>query len=663
MKTASSVAVSTELETYRAMYEMRRFEERVLELRAANEIAGSVHAYLGQESIAVGALSALAPEDRVIATYRGHGWALACGAEPEPLLAEICQRAGGLNGGRGGSAYLTDPAHRFIGETSIVGAGLPIADGVALAARVLKTGNVALVCFGDGATSQGAAHEGLVMAVARSLPVIFVCENNGWSEMTPIASILGDRTIAERAAGYGMPSVCVDGTDPQAVAAAVSEAAERARRGEGPSFIEATVARLGGHYNADPQHYRDQADQEEARSRDPVPLARKRLLDAHGDETQIAELELAVENELNAIVERVLLSPLPDPGSAMDEVAAPCLPSRVVGRVDPPAGPETMTYGRAVTEALMREMSDRPETVLFGEDVAVPGGVFGVTRGLLEQFGPERVFDTPIAESAILGTAVGAAIEGLRPIVEVMWADFLLVALDQLVNQAANVRYLARGELSAPLVVRCQQGVTPGSVAQHSQSLEALLAHIPGLRVGMPFDPADAYSMTRAAIAHPDPVILIESRALYGRRGQLDLAAPVSGLGGARLRRGGDDLGFISWGRMLDPVLECAARLEADGIQASVLDLRWLSPLDHEAIAEMVSRCHRVVIAHEANITGGFGAEVAARIADDLLFELDAPVKRVGSPDVRYPSAPALQDALLPNVDDLMAAAAEVLNP
>lgn len=663
MNAGTATATAADIETYRAMYEMRRFEERVLELRAANEIAGSVHTYLGQESVAVGALSALGPEDRVIATYRGHGWALACGVEPEPLLAEICQRAGGVNGGRGGSAYLTDPAHRFIGETSIVGAGLPIADGVALAAQILGTGNVVLVAFGDGATSQGAAHEGLVMAVARRLPVIFVCENNGWSEMTPIASILGDCTISERAAGYGMPAICVDGTDPRAVAAAVAEAAERGRRGHGPSFIEATVARLGGHYNADPQHYRDETDQEDARHRDPVALSRQRLIDAGGSEQEITEVEAAVEDELDSLVERVLASPLPDPESAADEVAAPASHSRVLGRVDPPAGPETMTYGKAITEALTREMSERAETLLFGEDIAIPGGVFGVTRGLLEQFGPERVFDTAIAESAILGTAVGAAIEGLRPIVEIMWADFLLVALDQLINQAANVRYLARGGLSAPLVVRCQQGVTPGSVAQHSQSLEALLAHIPGLRVGMPSNPADAYAMTRAAIAHPDPVVLIESRALYGRRGPVDLAAPVSGLGGARLCRGGDNLAFISWGRMLDPVLECAERLDADGIQASVLDLRWLSPLDHEAIAEVVSRCHRVVIAHEANVTGGFGAEVAARIADHLLFELDAPVKRVGSPDVRYPSAPSLQDALLPGVDDLLAAAAEVLDP
>jgi len=654
-------ATSPKLDTYRTMLMMRRFEERVLELRSADAIAGSVHLYLGQESIATGAIAVLEPDDRIVATYRGHGWALAAGVDPEALMAEICQRSGGVNGGRGGSAYLTDPAHRFMGETSIVGAGLPIADGLGLAAQLQDSRRVVVVSFGDGATSQGAAHEGLVMAVTRRLPVIFVCENNGWSEMTPIAAVLGERTIAERAAGYGMPAVSVDGTDVDAVSAAVAEAATRARAGDGPSFIEAHVARLGGHYNADVQHYRDEADQAEARRRDPVASARQLLLRGTTMESELTALEQEVDKQLETIVERVLASDPPDPATAATEVAAPGAPERVVGVVNPPSGSEQLTYAKAITEALERELEARPETVLFGEDVAIPGGVFGVTRGLRDRFGGQRVFDTPIAEAAILGSAVGAAIEGLRPIVEIMWADFLLVAIDQLINQAANVRYLARGERSAPILVRCQQGVTPGSVAQHSQSLEAVLAHIPGLRVGMASNPADAYAMTRAAIAHPDPVILIESRAIYGRRGPVELDSPVQGIGGARLHRGGDDVAIISWGRMLDPVLAAADRLAEEGVQASVLDLRWLSPLDDEAIAEVVCRCHRVVICHEANVTGGFGAEVAARIADGLFDELDAPIKRVGSPDVRYPSAPVLQAVLLPDIDDVLAAAREVL--
>lgn len=650
------------VEAYRSLLTIRRFEETVRDLRSRNAIAGSVHLCFGQESVPVATVAALDPQDRIVATYRGHGWALAAGVDAQALLAEICQRADGVNGGRGGSPYLSDPERRFFGENSIVGAGLPIGNGLALAAQVKGSGAVVAVAFGDGATSQGAAHEALVLAVARRLPVIFVCENNRWSEMTPIASVLGDRTIAERASAYGMPSVAVDGTDVDAVHEAVAAAAAHARGGDGPSFLECAVPRLGGHYNADVQQYRSKQDQAEATERDPIVLARAALLGNGVSESELEDIAAEVDREIERLSAVVMESPLPDPSTAAEHVvSAPRRVSVPLSVFEPSPSAEQITYANAINAALGRELEERQDTILFGEDVAIPGGVFGVTRGLRERFGPARVFDTPIAEAAILGAAVGASQDGLRPIVEIMWADFLLVALDQLVNQAANVRYLSRGQRSAPILVRCQQGVTPGSCAQHSQSLEAMLAHVAGLRVGMPSNPADAYAMTRAAIADPDPVVLIESRAIYGRRGPVDLDSPVEPIGGARLRRDGEDIALISWGRMLDVASEAAERLAEEGVQASVLDLRWLSPLDDEAIGEVVSRCQRVLIVHEANVTGGFGAEVAARIADRHLFDLDGPVRRVGSPDVRYPSAPVLQEALLPGVEDVVSAAREAM--
>ena len=270
------------------------------------------------------------------------------------------------------------------------------------------------------------------------------------------------------------------------------------------------------------------------------------------------------------------------------------------------------------------------------------------------------MFDSPIAESAILGAALGAALEGLRPVVEIMWGDFLLVALDQLVNQAANVRYVSGGSQVAPLVVRTQQGATPGSCAQHSQSLEALLAHIPGLRVGIPATPQDAHAMLRAAVADDDPVILFESRALYQRKGTVRLGGELEGVGGARVRRSGGDVAIVSWGPTALLAEQAAERLAADGIEATVLDLRWLAPLDDAAIAAAVRRTGRVVVAHEANVTGGFGAEVAARIGEAQFDALDAPVRRIGAPDVRIPPAPGLQAALLPNPETIASVAAEL---
>jgi 2-oxoisovalerate dehydrogenase E1 component len=278
---------------------------------------------------------------------------------------------------------------------------------------------------------------------------------------------------------------------------------------------------------------------------------------------------------------------------------------------------QCITYGQAVNLALHTEMQERPEVVLLGEDVAKPGGVFGLSRGLLSAFGPDRVLDTPIAETAILGTAVGAAIDGLRPIAEIMFADFMFVALDQVVNQAANIRYVSNGTANAPLVVRTQQGVTPGSCAQHSRCIEAILAHIPGLKVGLPATPQDAYSMLRAAIADPDPCIIIEARSLLGMKGDVLSGGNSEPAAGARIRRDGADLGLITWGTSLGPSMEAAEKLAAIGIETAILDLRWLSPLDDLAIATLTKKCGRVLIVHEANVTGGFGAEISAQIMEN----------------------------------------------
>jgi 2-oxoisovalerate dehydrogenase E1 component len=349
--------------------------------------------------------------------------------------------------------------------------------------------------------------------------------------------------------------------------------------------------------------------------------------------------------------------PEPDPaGAAMHVFALPGAPNGASSDGAPREPNEVeLTYQKAVNAALRAELEARPEVLFYGEDVGVAGGIFGISRGLQEEFGADRVFDTPIAETAILGSAVGAAMAGLRPVVEIMWGDFLLVALDQVVNQAANVRYVSRGALEAPLVVRTQQGVTPGSCAQHSQSLEAFLAHVPGLKLGLPASPDDAYSMLRAAIADPDPCVLVEARSLYQVKGVVDLGAPPQRAEGARLRRSGSDAAIITWGTMVSPALEAAERLAAQDISVSVLDLRWLRPLDHDAIADVVAGSGgSVVVVHEANVTGGFGAEVAAHIQSSHFDELDAPVARIGCPDSRIPAAPALQAALVPGVDDIV---------
>ena len=514
------------LSAYRQMLLIRRFEQRCLDLSTSNPptILGSIHLCAGQEAVPVGAMAALQPQDYVVATYRGHGWALSGRLDIADVFAEVCHKASGVNGGRAGSAMISAPWKGFIGENSIVGAGGPIACGAALSCLLRKTKGVALVSFGDGATSQGALHESLVFAAAMQLPVIFVCENNGWSELTESSQIIKVDRLAKRASGYGMMGVTIDGNDPLAVRDTVVQAADRARSGGGPSFIECRTPRLWGHYNRDVEHYRSKEDRAAAAANDPIPLLAQRLKDAgFMSDSALSECAVDVDRQMAAIEERVLRSAAPDPATARLHVTSTpaAAPNRAAPAASRTSSTET-TYVGAVNEALRRILAEDPATIVYGEDVGKAGGIFGASRNLQREFGAERVFDTPIAEAAILGSAVGAALTGLRPIVEIMWSDFLLVALDQIINQAANVSYVTKGRASAPIVIRTQQGTTPGSCPQHSQSLEALLFHIPGLRIGMPATAQDAYDMLRAATASPDPVILIEARALYQRKESVD---------------------------------------------------------------------------------------------------------------------------------------------
>jgi pyruvate dehydrogenase E1 component beta subunit len=311
---------------------------------------------------------------------------------------------------------------------------------------------------------------------------------------------------------------------------------------------------------------------------------------------------------------------------------------------------KTLSYAEAVNAALDRALLEDPGTLLFGEDVALPGGVFGVTKGLAKKHG-SRVFDTPISESAILGGAIGAAMAGRRPIVEIMWVDFTLVALDQLVNQAANVRYVTQGRLTAPLTVRTQQGSAPGACAQHSQSLEAIFAHVPGLQVCIPATAQDAHDLLLSAIATDDPALVIENRTLYhGSKAEVELGGPVQQIGRSIRRREGQDVTVVTWGAIQARVLEAAERLARRNVSAEVVDLRWLRPYDRESVLASVRKTGRLVVVHEAHTTGGFGSEIVSAVVEAGV-PLRAAPRRVGTPDVRIPAAVDLADAVIPSAD------------
>lgn len=649
----------------RKMMLIRELEQRSLDLSQTTppEVVGSAHFCAGQEAVPVGTLAGLNENDQVVATYRGHGWALSSGLPLLEVLGEICHRRVGVNGGRGGSAYIMAPDRRFIGENSIVGAGVPIACGVAMANLFAVNGLVVAVSVGDGAFNQGSTHEGLAFAAARRLPVLILCENNGWSEYTPTKLTFKIDRIAQRANGYGIPGVTIDGTDPAIVRDTVRQAADRARNGEGPVLIECRVPRLWGHYNRDIEHYRSKEDRDESRTRDPISSFSSKLL-AAGELTNTAleELTASVRSEMDQVQVQVLRAPYPDPATArqhvwaMDGLSQPSAQAPIAEPV------KKVSYIQAVNEALSRELATRPEVIVYGEDIGQAGGIFGAARGLQKAFGADRVFDTPISESAILGSAVGAALMGMKPIVEIMWADFMLVALDQIINQAANVRYITGGRSGAPIVVRTQQGATPGSCAQHSQSLEALLAHIPGLRIAVPATPQDVYNLLRTAVAAPDPCIVFEARSLYQTTGEVHFSDEIEPMGQSVLRRPGRDAVIVTWGTSVHVALEAAAKLADEGADIGVLDLRWLNPLDEEGLRAAVKDASgKVIILHEANQTGGFGAEILARLHESLSGEMDLSVTRVATPDMRIPAAPTLQRVLLPSASRVIDAVGRLL--
>ncbi len=503
------------VEMHRRMLTVRHFEERVAALYRDGLVPGFVHLSTGQEASAVGACWPLRTDDVITSTHRGHGHCLAKGLDPRPMFAELMGRDAGTNRGRGGSMHIADPARGIYGANGIVAAVLPIAVGAATAAQLRGEDAVAVAFFGDGAVAQGAFHEALNLAAVWQLPVVFFCENNGYSEFSPAAAQHA-APLERRAAGYGLPYLAADGNDVVATAAVMHVAVAAARARAGPTVVEATTYRWHGHYEGDPERYRDAEEVARWKAHDPLIVSKNRLVAAGLAESDLDRLESAVAAQLDEAVEWARASPPPSATTLFDFVVRerPLVPEPALPA---PQAEEWRTMD-AVHAALEHELESDDRVFLAGVDVGAGGNVFGLTRGLRERFG-ERVRDTPISETAVVGVGVGAAMAGLRPVVEVMYLDFLGVCFDQLLNQAAKLGFMTGGAAEMFLVVRTQFGAGRSSGSQHSQSLEALLAHIPGLTVVMPSTPADTYGLLRAAIGDPNPVVFIENRLLYGMRG------------------------------------------------------------------------------------------------------------------------------------------------
>ena len=644
---------------YTTMVRIRRFDEKTTELFSAGLVKGTAHSYVGEEAVAAGACANLREGDYIVGTHRGHGHCIAKGARVDRMMAELMGRADGYCRGLGGSMHIAALDLNILGCNGIVAAGLPIGTGAALAAKLRKTDNVVVAFFGDGGANQGVVHEALNLAAVWKLPAIYLCENNQYALSTATGRTTAGDSIAARAAAYGIPGVRVDGNDVLAVYETVRTAVARARRGEGPTLIEAVTYRWGGHsMRANLPEYRTKEEEREWMERDPVARLGSHLVDGkRATPVRLKELEESVELELDRAVEFAKSSPEPTVELMEASVYAP---HAEVSEPATRAGRE-LTMAEALNEALQSEMQRDERVFVMGEDVGLIGGIFGVTRGLRERFGEDRVRDTPISEATFVGAGVGAAIAGLRPVVEIQIFDFVALTMDQLVNQAAKFRYMLGGRPTVPLVIRGPQGGGIRLAAQHSQSLEAWFAHVPGLVVVAPATPYDAKGLLVSAIRDDNPVIFLEHKALYATKGAVPEAPYAIPLGKADVKRAGTDVTLVATQAMVSRALAAAGDLEKDGVSVEVIDPRTLVPLDEAMILASVARTGRLVIVHEAVKRGGWGAELAALVAEHALDVLDAPIVRVAARNVPMPYNDSLERATIPSQQDIAAALRSVV--
>jgi len=712
----------------RTIYEIRFFEQKVFDLLGQNIIKGASHLYAGEEAVAVGAIAAIERGDVIASTHRGHGHCGAIGnkyADSEDdrqnhwnqMMAELMGKETGYCKGRGGSMHIAEvQKNNNLGSTGIVGGNQPAAVGAALAEKYKKSGRVVLSFFGDGATNTGTFHESMNMASAFKLPLVAIIENNLYGMSVPFSGSEVEGTVrasnvddaVQRAAAYNVPGMIVDGQDVVAVFLAIRSAVKRAREQMQMTLVEAKTYRWYGHSRSDPRVYRTKAEEKAWRARDPINVLSKKLLDEKlCTQQQLDAIKNKAFNTIEIATKFGMDSPWPKPEDLTKDVyveetypielieseknlAAKAMAATAAfeavldsstartkkeaveqarTKIKEQFGMEVMTIAQAVVAAQAEEMRRDNNVIVMGEDVGLYGGAYQATRGLLAEFGNQRVIDTPISEAAIAGGAVGAALRGLRPIAEIMYIDFITIAMDQLVHVGAYNRYMFGGKAKVPMVLRTEGGVGRCIAAHHSESLEAWLMHVPGLYVVMPSTPYDAKGLLKAAIRSDNPVVFIEHKATYGQYGAVPNGDYIIPLGVADIKREGKDVTIVSYSRMAMWSLQAAKILAAEhGIDAEVIDVRTLKPLDIETIAESVRKTGRLITVSEGFPICGAGREITGRFMEYQFADgtcgfdyLDAPPVNLAAADVPPPMSEPLELASIPSVEKIIESAKSVV--
>ncbi len=630
------------LDLYQKLLLPRLVEEKMLNLLRQGKIS-KWFSGIGQEAISVGCTAALLEDEIIFTMHRNLGVFTTRNVDLQNLFCQWQGKLPGFTKGRDRSFHFGSMEHHIVGMISHLGPQLSLANGIALAHRLSKENKLSLAFTGEGGTSQGEFHEALNIASVWNLPVIFVIENNGYGLSTPTKEQYNCRHLADKGVGYGMEAHIIDGNDILEVYQRVSEIAEDIRANPRPVLLECKTFRMRGHEEASGTKYVPQELFDLWAEKDPILRLEIQLLEAGWiDEEEIKTNKAGIKT---LIAEKwAEADEYPDiEAIATDELNDVYMP--YAQQESNPGSTTTKRFVDAVSDGLRQSMERHDNLVLMGQDIAEYGGVFKVTDGFLKDFGQERVRNTPLCESGVIGCALGLSLMNYKAMVEMQFADFVSCGFNQIVNNLAKLHY--RWGENADVLIRMPTGGTVGAGPFHSQSNEAWFFHTPGLKVVYPSSPEDAKGLLMSAIEDPNPVMYFEHKALYRKiQGEVPEGDFYTPIGKSKLIQEGTDLSIITYGLGVHWAIDFAEQSE---YSIEILDLRSLRPLDYEGIENTVKKNNRVLILHEDNLIGGIGAEISAYISEHLFDHLDAPVIRLGAMDTPVPFNPVLENQYMPN--------------
>jgi 2-oxoisovalerate dehydrogenase E1 component len=646
------------------MYTSRKCDDKILLLLKQGKVFFHIGGS-GHEAAQVATALAMTPgHDWAYPYYRDMAFSLAFGYTVEEIFMEALHRAQGPSSG--GFAMPFHWGHkkwRIVSQSSPTGTQYLEAVGTAMGAVKDGTDEVVYVSSGEGSTSEGEFHEAINWAAREHLPVIFLIQDNKFAISVTKKEQTAARSVYDLTSGYvGLHRYEVDGCDFAATYAVAADAVGKARRGEGPSLILAHTVRLLPHSSSDDQRkYRSQEDLASDKAKDPLPRFEEYLIQKNiVSKTDLADLQREISERIDRAADEAEAAPQQGASHLMDFVYSPAPGISREGFTEPEHGGEKIVLVDAVNHAMFEEMERNPKMLIYGEDVAGDkGGVFTATKGLTKKFGWERVFNSPLAEASIVGTAYGLAVRGFKPCVEIQFGDYIWPAFMQLRDEVAMLRFRSNNDWSCPMVVRVAVGGYIHGGLYHSQSIDGFFTHVPGLRVVFPSNAADAKALLKTACRSDDPVIFCEHKGLYratfaaSKEPDAEYCLPF---GVASVVRPGDDISVFTWGMMVQRSLEAARKLEEQGISVEVIDLRTLNPLDTATIFASTRKTGKVLVVHEDTLTGGFGAEIAAILSAEMFQSLDAPVRRVAAKDAPVPYGPTLENVMLPQTSDIVRA-------